>query len=119
MKIQKARNPDSLTSFEQMHLPWIIIPEFIKKGEKFEAIIKVGKVDHPMKNEHHISGIQLCVNSGCFERKMLDLTDHSEAKFKIILEKDSTITARAECNLHGAWESKNKIILYRGNNINI
>ena len=116
MKIQKAKNPDSLTSFEQTHLPWIIIPEFVKKGEKFEVLVKVGKVDHPMTDEHYIRGIQLCIGRKCFKRILLKLSDHSEAKFKISLEKDSTITARTECNLHGVWESKIKIILYRGDN---
>ena len=115
MKIQKAKNPDSLTSFEQMHLPWIIIPEFIKKNEKFEVLVKVGKVDHPMADEHYIRGSQLCINKKCFKRVLLKLSDHSEAKFKISLEKDSTITARTECNLHGVWETKEKIVLYRGN----
>jgi superoxide reductase len=116
MKIQKAKNPNNLTSFEQTHLPWIIIPEFIKKGEEFEITVKVGKVDHPMTDEHYIRGIQLCINKKRFKRVLLKLSDHSEAKFKISLEKDSTITARTECNLHGVWESKIKIILYRGNN---
>ncbi len=117
MKIQKAKNPDSLTGFEQMHLPWILIPEFVKKGKEFEAVVKVGKVDHPMTDEHYIRGIQLCIDKKCFKRVLLNLSDRSEAKFKISLEKDSMITARTECNLHGAWESKIKIVLYRGNSI--
>lgn len=115
MKIQKAKNPNSLTGFEQMHLPWIIVPEIIKEGEKFEVLVKVGKVDHPMESEHYIRGIQLCINRGCFERKPLDLSDQSETKFFISLEKDSTITARTECNLHGVWQSEEKVVLYRGN----
>jgi len=116
MKIQKAKNPDNLTSFEQKHLPWIIAPEFIKSNEEFEVVVKVGKVDHPMTDEHYIRGIQLCINKKCFKRVLLNPADRSEAKFKISLEKDSMITARAECNLHGVWETREKIVLYRGNN---
>ena len=115
MKIQKAKDVDNLTSFEQAHLPWIIIPEFISKNKKFEVLVKVGKVNHPMTDEHYIRGVQLCIGRKCFKRILLNPPDHSEAKFKISLEKDSTITARTECNLHGAWESKEKIVLYRGN----
>lgn len=115
MKIQKAKDNNNLKSFEQAHLPWIVMPEFVKKNEKFEVVIKVGKVDHPMTDEHYIRGIQLCVNKKCVERKVLNLPNHSEAKFNISLEKDSTITVRAECNLHGVWETDKKIILYRGN----
>jgi len=116
MKIQKAKDINNLTGFEQKHLPWIIIPEFIKKKEEFEVVVKVGKVDHPMTDEHYIRGIQLCIDKKCFERVLLNPADRSEAKFKISLEKDSLITARAECNLHGVWESKIKVVLYRGNN---
>jgi len=116
MKIQKAKDINNLTSFEQKHLPWIIIPEFIKKNEKFEIVVKVGKVDHPMTDEHYIRGVQLCIGKKCFKRILLKASDHSEAEFKIALEKDSTITARAECNLHGVWETREKIVLYRGNN---
>ena len=116
MKIQKAKDIDNPTSFEQAHLPWIIIPEFAKKGEEFEITVKVGKVDHPMTDEHYIRGIQLCIDKKCFERILLNPADHSEAKFKISLKKDSLITARAECNLHGVWEDKIEVVLYRGNN---
>ena len=115
MKIQKAKDLDNLTSFEQLHLPWIIIPEFVKKDEEFEILVKIGKVDHPMTDEHYIRGIQLCVDKECFKRILLDPPSHSETKFKISLKKDSMITVRAECNLHGVWQSRKKMVLYRGN----
>jgi superoxide reductase len=114
MKIQKAKNSKSLTSFEQEHLPWILLPEFVKKKEEFEVMVKIGKVNHPMASEHFIRGIQLCINKKCFKRELLNITDRSEAKFKISLEKDSVIAARAECNLHGIWQAEEKIVLYRG-----
>jgi len=117
MKIQKAKDANNPTSFEEKHLPWIIIPEFIKKDKEFEVIIKVGKVNHPMTDEHYIRGVQLCIDKKCFERILLNPKNNSEAKFKISLEKDSLLTARAECNLHGVWEDKIKIVLYRGSNI--
>lgn len=115
MKIQKAKNPDNLTSFEQKHLPWIIIPEFVKKGEEFEITVKVGKANHPMTDEHYIRCVRIYINGEVFKCCNLKLPNKSEAKFNVFLKKDSLITARAECNLHGAWESKEKIVLYRGN----
>ncbi len=116
MKIQKAKDIENLTGFEQKHLPWILIPDFIKKGEKFEVTVKVGKVNHPMTDEHYIRCVRLYINGEVFECHNLRMPTHSETKFNISLEKDSIITARAECNLHGAWESKKKIVLYRGEN---
>ena len=116
MKIQKAKNIKNLTGFEQKHLPWILTPDFIKKGEKFEVMVKVGEVDHPMTDEHYIRYIQLYIDGKTFECHNLIMPTHSETKFNISLEKDSIITARTECNLHGVWESEKKIILYRGEN---
>jgi len=29
MRVQKAKNLQSLTAFEQKHLPWIAIPDFL------------------------------------------------------------------------------------------
>ena len=114
MKIQKAKDIENLTGFEQKHLPWILVPDFIKKGEKFEVTVKVGKVDHPMTDEHYIRCIRLYIDGEVFGCHNLRMPTHSETKFNISLEKDSVITARAECNLHGAWESKKEIVLYRG-----
>lgn len=116
MKIQKAKDVENLTGFEQKHLPWIIIPEFIKEDEEFDILVKVGKVDHPMTDEHYIRCIRLYINGEAFECHNLRMPTRSETKFNISLEKDSVIMARAECNLHGAWESKKEIILYRREN---
>ena len=113
MKIQKVKDPNNLTEFEQKHLPWILVPDFIKKGEEFEIVAKIGKVDHPMTDEHYIRCIRLYVDGEMIECRNLNLPNRSEAKFKIFLEKDSVITIKTECNLHGAWETKKKIILYR------
>ncbi len=116
MKIQKAKDLNNLTGFEQKHLPWIITPDFIKKGEEFKVTVKIGKVDHPMTDEHYIRCIRLYVNGEAIECRNLKLPNRSETEFKISLEKDSTIIARAECNLHGAWEMEKRVILCRGNN---
>ncbi|MEA1936747.1 MAG: desulfoferrodoxin family protein [Patescibacteria group bacterium] len=116
MKIQKAKDSNNPTGFEQKHLPWIIVPEFIKKDEEFEVLVKVGKVDHPMTDEHYIRCIRLYIDGEMFECHNLRMPTHSETKFKVSLKKDSLITARAECNLHGAWGAEKKIILRREDN---
>lgn len=117
MKIQKAKNLENPTSFETKHLPWILVPEFIKKGEEFEIMVKIGKAHHPMIDEHYIRGIQVYVNDKCVKKVLLDLTDKPETKFKISFDRDSKIVARAECNVHGIWESEVDVILYRGDDL--
>jgi len=114
MRIQQAKDPKNLTSFEQEHLPWILVPDFIKKGEEFEVIVKVGEVDHPMCPSHYVKWISLCDDKGLIKKVKLNHSSLSEARFKISLDKDTEIKAREECNLHGVWESSKKIILYRG-----
>lgn len=115
MKVKKAKNAKNLSSFEQMHLPWIQFPEFIKKGQKFDVLVKIGKVNHPMTDEHYIRCIRLYVDGVQHECITLKANNHSAAKFKISLDKNAVITAWAECNLHGIWEEEKKIILYIGN----
>ncbi len=115
MKVNKAKNPESVSGFEQMHLPWIIVPEFIKKEEKFDVVVKVGQVSHPMSKEHYLRCIRLYVDDQQIECRTLKLDNHSEAVFKLSLKKNSMIKIWAECNLHGIWEAEKKVILYIGN----
>ncbi len=114
MKVRKAKDLKNLTSFEQTHLPWIVMPEFIKKNEKFYADVKIGEVKHSMEKNHFIRCIRLYINDEQIECKKLRLSDRPEARFRISLEKNSTIKVWAECNIHGMWETEKKIILYIG-----
>ncbi|MCK5332509.1 Neelaredoxin [Candidatus Parcubacteria bacterium] len=104
-----------MTEFEQKHLPWILFSEFIKAGEEFVIEVKIGEVPHPMTDEHFIRCIRLNINGKQFECQVLKNKKKAQADFKIKLEKDSVVSAIAECNLHGVWESEKKIVLYRGN----
>lgn len=115
MKLNKAKDEKKLTAFEQMHLPWIQFPDFIKKDEPFDVVVKVGRVDHPMVSGHYIRCIRLYVDDVQHECRKLKAENHSEATFKMTLKKNSTIKAWAECNLHGVWEEEKKVILYIGN----
>lgn len=118
MKINRAKNPNNLTIMEQMHLPLVIIPEFVKRGEKFKAIVKIGKVEHPMTDEHYIMHTELYIDGVIKENKYPESLKPVKAEFVILLEKDSIITVKEECNLHGIWESEKEVILYRGNGDN-
>ena len=114
MRIQRAKDPENPTGFEQKHLPWILVPDFIKKGEEFEMVVKVGEVDHPMCPSHYVKWIGFCAGDRLVKKVKLNPSGLSKTKFKISLDKDTEIKVRDECNLHGVWESSKKIILYRG-----
>jgi len=62
--------------------------------------VYVGKVEHPMSEEHYIEWIQLLTDSRVYT-KFLKPGDKPEAIFKLDCE---NVSARAYCNLHGNWK---------------
>ena len=69
-----------------------------------EVTVKVGSVEHPMLEEHHIAFIVLETNLGT-QRKFLDVTGKPEAKF-ILAEGETVVAAYEYCNLHGFWKAE-------------
>lgn len=65
--------------------------------------VKVGEVDHPMLEEHHIAWIALETKMGN-QRKELDHTGAPEAKFAL-LEGDEVVAVYEYCNLHGLFKA--------------
>lgn len=79
----------------EKHVPVI---EKTEKGIK----VTVGKVAHPMEEEHYIEWIEMSVD-GRVGRKYLKPGDKPEAEF---CTKSDQYSIRAYCNLHGLWKSK-------------
>ncbi|MHA1595188.1 MAG: desulfoferrodoxin [Candidatus Baldrarchaeia archaeon] len=67
-------------------------------------LVRVGSVEHPMNEAHHIEWIELITNNGVY-RKFLSLGDKPKAAFEVKTGIDN-IKARAYCNVHGLWMSK-------------
>lgn len=65
--------------------------------------VKVGEVDHPMLEEHHIAWIVLQTKQGV-QRKYLDHTGKPEADFAL-LEGDEVVAVYEYCNLHGLFKA--------------
>ena len=67
--------------------------------------VKVGSVEHPSTEEHHIEWIELiCVSCGKVQRKYLRPGDKPQATFYTTAEK---VLVREYCNLHGLWQAEN------------
>ena len=64
--------------------------------------VKVGAVEHPMIESHHIEWIAVETVSGN-QRKILDPLGKPEAKFAL-LPGDKVKAAYEYCNLHGLWK---------------
>ena len=67
-----------------------------------EVLVKVGSVEHPMLEEHHIAFIVLETNLGT-QRKFLDVAGKPEARF-VLAEGEEVVAAYEYCNLHGFWK---------------
>ena len=68
-----------------------------------EVVVKVGSVEHPMLEEHHIAFIVLETNLGT-QRKELSPAQAPEAKFAL-MEGEEVVAAYEWCNLHGLWKA--------------
>ena len=103
--IENRKNPSTL---EKKHVPALEAPSAVKKGEWFTVKIKVGYlIEHPSAENHWIENIELRVDQwklAEIEYEVGGLTAPC-AEFKIRLNHDAVLKARAECNLHGTWES--------------
>jgi superoxide reductase len=71
----------------------------ITKTEK-GATIKVGSVDHPMDEDHHIEWIEATIGERTI-RKYLAVGEEA-----IMNTCGAVTSARAYCNLHGLWKSE-------------
>lgn len=79
----------------EKHVPVI---EKIDGGFK----VSVGKVEHPMIEQHYIMWIELIFENGIM-RAELQPDEKPEAVF---LSTETPVAARAYCNLHGLWKSE-------------
>lgn len=93
MKELKANSTDAAN---EKHVPVI---------EKTDTgiIVKVGSVDHPMEDKHHIEWIEV-INGPWIQRKFLKPGEKPHAEFYVPYNED--LVAREFCNLHGLWKNK-------------
>lgn len=106
----------------EKHVPVIHAPESAKKGESIEVKVCVGEeIAHPNTDKHHISWIKIFFQpegKPPFEITTLNFQSHdednqifAEPKGVVYFKADApgTIHAMSFCNIHGLWESEQKI----------
>lgn len=79
------------------------IPIFSHSGHKVS--VRVGKVDHPMLEEHHIEWICLVTDLGIQWRPLA--TDSEPAASFRLKRSEQILAIYSYCNLHGLWCCKN------------
>ena len=90
-------DPNTTDAAQEKH-----VPEVTVEGSK--VVVKVGSVEHPMTEEHHISFIILETDKGV-QKKYLDKTGKPEAVFALA-EGEKPVAAYEYCNLHGFWKKE-------------
>jgi superoxide reductase len=100
------------------HMPHVICPDEIKKGEKFTVKVKLGEeYPHPDEHEHFISVIQLWnretllaearYTSGVYG----NMPAFYEIDFYIVApEVSMNLSAMSVCTKHGLWQSEDKAV---------
>ena len=106
----------------EKHVPTIVAPESVKKGETVEIKVNIGESDaHPNTLEHYISWIKVYFQpeGGKFpiEIGTYDFAAHGESQLfaepdvtlNLKLESSGTIFATSYCNIHGLWENSKEL----------
>ncbi len=113
----------------EKHLPVIECAGSAKAGEKLAVTVSVGKqIAHPNTTEHHIRWIQLFFqpegDKFTYQLGHWDFCAHGESaqgpnqgpaysepavSASVSLKKSGTLLALAHCNIHGLWESAQKV----------
>ncbi len=90
----KARTTDEGT---EKHLP------IVQKNDS-EVIVKIGSVEHPMTEEHHIEWISIHYNNKT-QRIKLNPISKAEVTFKINGDIEK-MEVYSYCNIHGLWKTE-------------
>ena len=77
------------------------VPVYTLEGNTVK--VKVGSVEHPMTNAHHIEWIAIETENGN-QRKELKPGDKPEATFALV-PRDKVKSVYEYCNLHGLWKT--------------
>ena len=77
------------------------VPVYTLEGNTVK--VKVGSVEHPMTDAHHIEWIAIETENGN-QRKELKPGDKPEATFALV-PRDKVRNVYEYCNLHGLWKT--------------
>ncbi len=86
--------PNTMDAAGEKHVPVYDVKDGI-------VTVKVGAVEHPMLEEHHIQWIALETNQGN-QRKPLLPGQKPEVRFAMTAD-DEVVAVYGYCNLHGLW----------------
>jgi len=117
LEIEKEEK-EIMRDYLDRHMPHVICPDSIKRGEKFMVKVRMGEeYPHPDEDDHYIGLIQLWNRETLIaEARYLagangHLPNHVEVDFYIVAPDVSmNLSAMAVCTKHGLWQSEDKAV---------
>ena len=101
MLIQFEKTEEADKALVDKHLPVIKkLPENVCRGGD-GIIVKIGKVKHPMDEEHYIEWIEVLTIDNKIGRKFLKPGETAKVEFHT---RSDIKEVRAYCNMHGLWK---------------
>jgi len=107
--INRIADPEKLTHLEELHAPYITLPEKVSAGEPFRVEVSVGRTPHVMLPEHHITALTLMVGGNPVASVDFTTGVTPVVSFTLKLDKPATLIALARCNIHGLWEGRAEV----------
>ncbi len=92
---------------ELLHKPYIVPSAPIEKDKEIEFTITIGRMLHPMKEDHYIEYIEVYKNDVLVDKINFNPAIDKEAKiyFSLKWEDNLALKVKSKCNLHGVWET--------------
>ncbi|MFA5359098.1 MAG: class II SORL domain-containing protein [Patescibacteria group bacterium] len=111
MEIKQPKDLNYLNDFEKKHIPFVELPKKIKAGKEFKLKVKIGEIVHPMMPEHYIMWVAVYNGDILIAKNKLEPNTPPETEFTLKFDQDTDLRFLEECNIHGIWENKIKIVL--------
>lgn len=102
---------------KEKHVPAIDAPKKVKKGERFQVTVHVGKeTPHPNTMEHHIEFVQLYAKPpgphpviNVAQATFGPTFGEPIVTFTVMLQQSADLIALEHCNLHGLWDNSVRV----------
>jgi superoxide reductase len=107
---REPADPSRLTPEERRHAPVLVMPRAIHAGRAFDLVIQVGVEPHGMTPAHHIERVELLRGAErVFSVELGPSVAFPVVRVPVVLTGNTVLSARAVCNLHGAWRTRRMI----------
>ncbi len=95
---------------ELMHLPYFKLGNNFDPNKENEIVIQIGRIPHPMEENHYIKWIEIWQNNKLLRREEFDPLREKEAKIYFVIPKDidtsKELIVKSFCNIHGLYQAK-------------